>query len=102
MRRIKYKTIKIRGFHEDIDKLMKAAKDANTTLSMFVIDCCMLQIDKIIKVKYTGEENVSLIYGNIYTCLEYSRGNGHNDYMRIIDESGEAYYYSPDDFEIVN
>lgn len=101
MDEVKRKTIKITGFHEDIDKITKAAKAAHTTASMLVLDLCMSQLDRIFKVRYLGEEKSGLIPGKIYSCLEYSKEKNHENYMRVIDESGEAYIYCPDDFEVI-
>ena len=101
MDEVKYKTIKVTGFYGDIDKIKRLAKAAHTTVSMLILDLCMPLIDKIIEVRYIGKEEVDLIPGKIYSCIEYSKGKGLENYMRVIDESGEAYIYWPEDFEIV-
>lgn len=49
------------------------------------------------KVKYIGDYyKVSLIKGKIYCVLNIEDG-----WYRIIDETGEDYLFSPDEFEIV-
>ncbi|MBR0317707.1 MAG: hypothetical protein IJQ86_00295 [Spirochaetia bacterium] len=53
------------------------------------------------KVRYIGEEQVDLRPGKIYDCLEIVKDKDIEGHMRIVDESGEDYYYSPENFEIV-
>jgi hypothetical protein len=48
------------------------------------------------KVRYTCDYyKVSLIKGNVYDVLSIEHG-----WHRIVDETGEDYLFSPDDFEI--
>ena len=50
------------------------------------------------KAKYLGESwGISLTKNKIYECLGYE---GH--FIRIIDDTGEAYLYCPPDFEIID
>ncbi|MBQ9625429.1 MAG: hypothetical protein IJR47_04895 [Clostridia bacterium] len=51
------------------------------------------------KIRYIGEENspLTLFKRKIYECLEES-----GDYYRLIDETGEDYWYPSDEFEIIS
>lgn len=46
------------------------------------------------KVKYIGPSSgVSLVKGNLYEVLGYE-----NEFIRVVDETGEDYLYDPDSF----
>ncbi len=51
------------------------------------------------KYKFLGKSNVGLEHGSVYDCIgiideEFQRG-----FLQIVDESGEAYIYSPKAFD---
>lgn len=48
------------------------------------------------KIKYVKPSNVSLTKDKIYEVLSIERGN-----YRIVDDTGEDYIFSKEDFEIV-
>lgn len=48
------------------------------------------------KVKYLGESGLSLTNGKIYTVIAIEK-----EWYRIIDNTGEDYLYSPDEFSVV-
>lgn len=49
------------------------------------------------KVKYVGSKvSISLTEGKIYQVISIESG-----WYRIIDDTGEDYLYSPDDFEAI-
>lgn len=51
------------------------------------------------KVRYIGDYyKIELIKGNVYEVIEITP---NLKFYRIIDESGEAFDYSPEEFEIV-
>ena len=47
-------------------------------------------------VKYIGESDYSLTYGKEYEVIGMKY-----DWYQLVDNSGEAYYFPPDYFEIV-
>lgn len=50
------------------------------------------------KAKFLGESwGISLTKNKIYECIGYE-----GDFVRIIDDTGEAYLYCPEDFEIID
>ncbi|WP_175384491.1 hypothetical protein [Bacillus sp. FJAT-27225] len=51
----------------------------------------------LFKVRYLGKTSLSLTNGNIYDVISKDAF----DWWRIIDESGEDYCYSLDEFEII-
>jgi len=48
------------------------------------------------KIKYIGESDASLTNGKIYEVMSIESG-----WFRIIDDSGEDYLFSPEEFKIV-
>lgn len=48
------------------------------------------------KVKYKGKSNVSLTQNKVYDVISVER-----TWYRIVDETGEDYLFSPDEFEVV-
>lgn len=48
------------------------------------------------KVKYIGESSVSLTQDKVYDVISVEMGD-----FRIVDDTGEDYIFSSDDFEIV-
>ena len=48
------------------------------------------------KVKYINKSDVSLTNGKIYDVLSVEKG-----WFRIVDNTGEDYLFSPDEFEKV-
>lgn len=48
------------------------------------------------KVKYTKKSNVSLTNGKVYEVLSVEMGS-----YRIVDDTGEDYLFTSDDFEII-
>lgn len=48
------------------------------------------------KTKYNGETDVSLTNGKTYDVISIEMGD-----FRIVDDTGEDYLFSPNDFEIV-
>ncbi len=53
-------------------------------------------INKVVKVKYINESNYSLTNGKTYEVIGVEQG-----WYRIVDNSGEDYLFSPEEFEIV-
>ena len=53
-------------------------------------------------VIYKGLETIDLEPGKVYKCVAevYDENNQLHD-LAIIDESGEDYLYSPDDFDVL-
>jgi hypothetical protein len=50
----------------------------------------------MIKVKYIGETDVSLTNGKTYEVIGKESG-----WFRIVDDTGEDYLFSPDQFETI-
>lgn len=48
------------------------------------------------KVKYIKETDISLINGKVYNVISIEE-----EWYRIVDETGDSYLFSPDEFEIV-
>ncbi len=48
------------------------------------------------KVKYIGKSSVSLTQDKVYDVISVEMGD-----FRIVDDTGEDYIFSSDDFEIV-
>lgn len=48
------------------------------------------------KIRYTGESCVSLTNNKIYEVFDYKYGS-----FQILDDTNEKYYFSEDDFEII-
>lgn len=49
------------------------------------------------KIKYNGETGVSLTNGKIYDVISIEMGD-----FRIVDDTGEDYLFSSEDFEITD
>ena len=47
-------------------------------------------------VRYNGETDISLTKGKIYEVLSVECG-----WFRLIDDTGEDYLFSPEEFELV-
>ena len=59
-----------------------------------------IDMNVIARYKYIGEsDELSFINGKIYNCVGYDE---ESDMYRIVDETGEDYLYSIDDFELIN
>ncbi len=50
----------------------------------------------MIKVKYIGETDVSLTNGKVYEVIGKESG-----WFRIVDDTGEDYLFSPEQFETI-
>ena len=50
----------------------------------------------MMKVKYTGKTDVSLIEGKEYEVIAVENG-----WYRIVDETDDDYLFAPDDFEVI-
>lgn len=48
------------------------------------------------RIKYTGESNVSLTRNKEYEVISIEKG-----WYRIVDDTGEDYIFEPDEFEII-
>lgn len=58
----------------------------------------LMKINSIIKVKFIGEDDpLSLRNGKIYDARVLKK-----NWYGIVDETGEEYAYSPEQFEIIN
>jgi len=54
-------------------------------------------VEKTVKVRYTGDYyKISLVKGRIYDVISVDDG-----WYRIVDETGEDYLFSTDQFETV-
>lgn len=51
------------------------------------------------KMKYKGPETMDLTPGETYQCIGEITEGPQTGFLFIIDESGEDYIYSPEDFE---
>lgn len=49
------------------------------------------------KIKYNGETDISLTNGKTYDVISIEMRD-----FRIVDDTGEDYLFSPDDFEITD
>lgn len=48
------------------------------------------------RIKYTGESNVSLTRNKEYEVISIEKG-----WYRIVDDTDEDYIFEPDEFEII-
>ena len=61
----------------------------------------LFKVFPLLKVKYIGDDNISLINNKIYDVIFIESGFSKNDTYRIIDETDEDYLFHKDLFEII-